>query len=114
MPIFFTLPIRHGANRLHLEVPPLRRWTSRPPGLAIGTLNIHDGRGFGIAQAVQSDKLGGFNLMFLTETKISTTVYFRNRLGYNIFCSTDRPASAGGSQGGMNLVLQYRPTGWII
>ena len=43
---------------------------------ASGTLNIRNGMGFRLVQLVQAVKLGGFDLMFLTKTKIYTTAYF--------------------------------------
>ena len=85
--------------------PPLRRLPG-PLILVIRTLNIRNGRSFGLVQEVQVVKLGGFNLMVITKIKISTMVFFWNCLGYNIFCSTARPASAGGAQGGVDLVSQ--------
>ena len=83
-----------------------------PPGLFVGTLR--NSRGFVLAQAFEVVKLGRFDLMVVTKTKISMAEYFRNRLGCNIFCLTDRPASAGGAQGGMVLVLRDRLTGWVL
>ena len=62
-------------------------------------LNIRNVRGFGIAQAVRAVDLGGFELMVLTEMRISVAVYFRNRLGYEIFCLLAQPASSGGIAG---------------
>ena len=49
--------------------------------------------------------------MVLTETKIPMASYCPNRLGYNIFCLSARPASAGEVQGGVGLVLRDRPMG---
>ena len=43
-----------------------------PPGIAIRTLNIWDGRGFGLAQAIWAVEHGGFDVMLLTETKIQS------------------------------------------
>ena len=82
--------------------------------LAIRTLNIEDGGGFGQAQAIRAVERRGFDVMILTETKISTTVYCRNRLGYEVTCSTAQPTSAGGAQGGVGLVMIERPVGWGI
>ena len=63
---------------------------------------------------VRSVKLGGFGLMVLTETKIYIAEYFFNWLRYNIVCSPARPASSGGAQGGVGLLLWDRPTGWSL
>ena len=101
MPLIFSQPMPHGADRLHTAPPPPSRRPPRPPGLAIGTLNIRDGRGFGLAQAIRVVQRGYFGVMLLTETKISTTAYCRNRLGYDMTFSEARPTSAGGAQGGV-------------
>ena len=77
-------------------------------------LNIRNVRRFGLAQSVQADDLGGFDLMVLTKTKISTMAYCWNQLGCNIVCSTARPASAAGLQGGVGLVLRDLPTVWSL
>ena len=59
-------------------------------------------------------ELGGFDLMVLTKTKISTIFYCQNRLCYYIVCSVSRSSSASISQGGMFLVSRDRQTGWIL
>ena len=69
MPIKFSLPIRHGGDCLHTMLLPQRRWTPHPTRIAIGTLNVRDGRGFGLAQAIWEVEHGGFGLMLSTETK---------------------------------------------
>ena len=81
MTISFTHPIWHGANRIHLEFPPPHHRIPRPPGIAIVIINIWNGRGFRIAQVVRAVELGSFNLMVLTETKISIVAYFCNQFG---------------------------------
>ena len=58
--------ILHGANRLNMLLPPLRRCLQRPPRIAIGTLNIWYGRGFRLAQAIWSLKYVFFDVMILT------------------------------------------------
>ena len=68
MPITFYQTIHHGTNRQHTAPPPPRHRPSYPPGLAIRTLNIRDGRGFGLAQAIRALELSGFDLMLLTDT----------------------------------------------
>ena len=83
----------------------------RPPGIAIGTLNISDGQFFGLAQAIRAVERGGFDVMLLTETKISTTAYCWNRLGYEVTCLTALPSRSGGAQGGVGLVFRERPVG---
>ena len=84
MPLNFYRLIPHGANRLHMAPLPLCCRPPRPPRLAIRTLNIRDGRGFGLAQAIREMEHRGFERMLLTETKIFTTAYCRDRLGYKV------------------------------
>ena len=67
-----------------------------------------------MAQAIQAVDRGGFDMMLLTKTNISTTVYCRNRLEYVVKCSAERPSSAGGYQGGIEIVTKERPVGWGI
>ena len=114
MHIYFACPIRHDSNRLHLVPPPPHCRPPHRPNISIGALNIRNGRVFGIPQAVLAVELGGFKLMFLTDMKISTAAYFRNRLGHAIVCLPVRPASALGLQIVVGLVSQYWPMGWII
>ena len=73
MTLTFSQQILHGAKRLHMAPLPPRRRPPCPPGLAIGTLNVWDGRGFKMVQAIRAVERGGFNVMKLTKTKISTT-----------------------------------------
>ena len=84
MPLTFSRTIPHGANRLHTALLPPCRRPPRLLGLAIGTLNIQDGRGFGMVQAIRVVDRGGFDVMILTKTKISTTEYCWNRLRYEV------------------------------
>ena len=79
IPLTFVRPITHGADHLHTAPLPRLR-PLRPPILAIRTLNIWDGRGFGLAQAILMVESGLFHVMILTETKISMTAYCRNRM----------------------------------
>ena len=78
MPISFTCLIQYGADCLYSATPPLRHLPPRPPRIFIRTLNIRNVQGFGLEQMVQAVKLGRFDLIVLTKTKISTTAYFRN------------------------------------
>ena len=82
VPVTFSRQIPHGADRLDMAPP--RRWPRCPPGLAIRTLNIRYGGGFGMEQAIQELELRGFDVMMLTETKIQLKVYLHNCLGYNV------------------------------
>ena len=65
MPLTYSRPILHGAGLLHTVQPPPRRRSPRPPGFAIGTLNIQDGRGFGLSQAIWAVERGGVDMMLL-------------------------------------------------
>ena len=84
MLITFSRPILHGSNRLHTA--PLT--SPHPTGIAIGTLNIQDGMGFGLAQSIRAVERKGLDLVILTETNIQTELYFHNRLGYEVTCLT--------------------------
>ena len=75
-------PPAHGAAAAVTPPPPL------PLGLVIGALNIQDGQGFGLVQAIWAVERGKFDVVVLTKTKISMTAYCRNRLGYEVTCST--------------------------
>ena len=85
MPIIcFTQLNHHGGDRLHSAVPPPRRRPPRPQVLSIGDLNIRDGPGFEIEQAIRAVQIGGFNLMILTETEVTDQAYCHSRLGYDV------------------------------
>ena len=78
MSLTFYPPIPHGANHPHTAPPPSRLWPQLPYGIVIGTLNIWDGQGFSLAQAIKEVERGVFDVMLLTNMKISTTAYFWN------------------------------------
>ena len=84
MPFTLYRPLPHGANHLHTAPPPSRPWPPRLHVLAIRTLDIRYGGVFDLAQAIRAVERGGFDMMILTETKISTTAYCRKRLGYEV------------------------------
>ena len=67
-----------------------------------------------MAQDIREVERGGFDVMILTETKISTTAYCQNRLRYKVTCSAVRPSSARVAQGGVGLVTKERLVGWGI
>ena len=114
MPLKFSRPISHGANQLHTVPPPLHFWTRRPHGIYIGTLNIQDGRGFGMAQAIQAVERGFFDLMPLTDAKIQSDAYSHNRIGYNMTCLTACPSRSRGAQGDNRLLTREIPVRWGI
>ena len=73
MPLNFYRPTSHGSNHPHTPTSSCRR-PRAPPGLAIRALNIRDGRGFWLAQAIQAMERGVFDVIMLTETKIQSDV----------------------------------------
>ena len=50
--------------------------------------------------------------MVLTETKVANHAYFRNRLGYDVFCLPFITTKTVRAQGGVGLVLWYQLKGW--
>ena len=112
IPLNFSRPIHHGANRLHTA--PTRCQTQCPPGLDIGTLNIQDGRGFGLAQAIRAVERGVFDMMLLTDTYIQSEAHSYNCLGYNVTCLMICPSSTRGAQGGIRLVTREWAVRWGI
>ena len=114
MPLTIYRLMPHGADRLNMApLLPLRQ-PRCSLGLAIGTLNIWDGRSFGLVQAIQAVERGGFGVMILTETKIQSVAYSYNCLGYDVNCLTTCASSSGGSQGSFRLVMRERNVGWGI
>ena len=114
MSLTFSRPILHGANRLHMAVPPPHRRPSRPPGIAIGTLIIQDGKGFGVAQAIRMMERRGLDVMLLTEKNIQTKAYSQNKLGYKVTFLAACPSSSGSSQGLVGLVTREWPNIWGV
>ena len=114
MPIFFNWPIHHGGDHLHLEPPHLCCWFPSSLGLTIGTFNIHDEWGFGLALAIQLEQTGSFNIMILMRTKFTNQAYCHNRLGYNMVYSPEIMIEYGGAQGVAVLVVQDQPKGWSV
>ena len=66
-------------------------------------------RDFWIAQAICAVQISGFDLMVVTETKITYQDYCCNRLGYNVVCFPDTTLAAGSAQGGVGLVVWDQP-----
>ena len=46
-------------------------------------------------------RIGGFDLMILTETRITDQDYYCNRVIYNVVCSPMRMIVVDGAQGGV-------------
>ena len=89
-PITFSRPNIQGASFLHAAPPPLHRRTQGPYEIAIKTLNIWDGRGCGLEQAIREVDIGGLDLMALVE-KIRTEACSKNRRGYDVMCAAACP-----------------------
>ena len=114
IPLTFYRPILRGSDLLHTAPPLPRLCPPHPPGLAIRTIIIQNGRGFGLAQAIQAVECRGFDVMLLTETKTQLDAYSHNRLSYDVTCLEEHTSSARGNQGGVGLVTRERPAGWGI
>ena len=114
VPFNFYEPIPHDADCLHTATPLPRHRPPHPSGIAIRKLKIRDGQGFRLVQAIWVVERGDFDVMILTETKISTTTYCQNRLRYKATFLMARASSAWGAQGGVRTVKRKRPIGWGI
>ena len=104
--ICFAQPISHDGYRIHMEPPPQRCLPPLPQGLSLGTINIRDSQVPGIAQDIWAVQIGSFNLIIMTDTKITDHTYCHNRLGYNVVCLLVITTAAGGVQGGVGLVVR--------
>ena len=76
--ISFIRPLRYGVDHLDtLLLPlPLRCRPLFPLGLSVGTHNIQNGWGSGLAKAICAVQIGSFDVMLLTKTKITIKAYF--------------------------------------
>ena len=81
MPIYLTQTISHVGDHLHMEPLPPHQMTQRPWVISLRNLNIRDVQGSGLTQAIQEVHIGSFDLMILTETKITDQDYFHISLG---------------------------------
>ena len=109
MPTTFSRPTSQGAGCLHKAPSPPRR-PPRPPGPAIGTPTIRDGRGCGLAQAIRAMERSGLDLRSLTETTRTETCP-NNRRGYDVRRAAARPSCAEGAQGGVGVGSQDQLNG---
>ena len=66
MPTTFSWLTSQDARCLHKAMPPPRRRPLCAPGPIIGTLTIKDGRGCGLAQAIQAVEFSGLDIWLLT------------------------------------------------
>ena len=58
-------------------------------------------------QAIRVERIGGFNLMIMTENKITDQVYCRNRMVYMEVCSKAITTADGNAQGGVGMIIRY-------
>ena len=114
MPSCFTELIHHVDDCLHLAPLPLCRRPPRLQGLSIGTLNIHNGKGFGHTQDVWEVQISGFDLMILIENKVTNQAYYNNSLGYDMVCFLEITTKYVIEQGGVGMVVWDQPKGWSI
>ena len=70
--------------------------------------------GPGIVQDIQAERIGGFNLIIITETKITDQSYFHNKMGYDVVCLQAITTEDGNMQGEVGMVVRYQSQGWII
>ena len=99
MPLTFSQQILHGANCLHTAPLLSRLSPPRPTWIDIGKLNIRDGRGFGLAQAIQVVERSGLDVISLNEI-IQKETCSNNWRGYGVRGTVARPPCASGAQDG--------------
>ena len=114
MPLTFSQPILNGSNRLNMASPPLHRRPPRPSRIDIRTLDIPDGKGFRLVQAIRAVEPRGVDVVLMTDKKIQTEANSHNQIGYEVTFSAACPSSAGGAQVGVGLLTRERPNGWGI
>ena len=113
MPINFYQPSSQSDVGLNMAPSPLQRWPPRPPGSAISTVNILDGRVCGLAQVNQEMGRGGLDLMSLKGT-MRMEECFNNRGGYGVSCAVARPSCTSGAHVEVGLGSQHRPNRWGV
>ena len=67
-----------------------------------------------IARAIWVSRSEYFNLLNMTETKITDQAYCQKRMGYDVPCSKAITTADGNAQGGLGMVVRDRPQGWSI
>ena len=100
MPICFTQPIRNVRDCLYMALPPRRCWSLHPQGLSLGTFNTRNGRGFRLAYEIRAVQISSFDLIIMTETKITDQAYLCNMMVYDVMFLEDITMKGGGVQGG--------------
>ena len=70
--------------------------SATPRRLSLGIYIIRNGQGFGLDQAIWEVHLDSFDVMLMTNTKITSEVYFHNHLGYDVVCFPAFNTATGG------------------
>ena len=65
-----------------------------------GNYHIRNNQGSRITQAIRSSQICGFNLMIMTDTKITNHAYFQNSIEYYVLCLKAIVTVDGYAQGG--------------
>ena len=110
MPMYVTRP-RYCRDLPHRVTPP--RQPLRHQVLSLRNYHIQNGQVYGIPQAIRAARIGGFDLMILTETNITDQAYFQNRMRYNMVLLQAIMTAGGEVQELMGLVI-YGHLGAIV
>ena len=65
-------------------------------------------------QAIRAARIGGFELMILTETNINDQAHFRNMMGYDVILSKATTTADGDAKGGVGMIIREKPQVWNI
>ena len=112
MPVCVTQPRKYGWDPPHMIPPPHRPPCTRR--VSLRNYHIHDGRGSGLAEAVQVAWIGGFNLMILMDTKIIYQAYCQNRMVYDAVRLKEITTADGEAKGEVVMISRNRPQVWSI
>ena len=82
-----------------------------PWGLSLMIYHICDAFGSRITQAIWAARIGGFNLMSLTDTKITDQSYCQKSMGYNMVCLKEITTEEGNAQEGVEMIVWDQPQG---
>ena len=88
---------------------PPRHKTPWPQGLNPGMYNILYVQGFGLSQAIWEVQISNYDMMIMTETKISNDVHCHNRIVYDVVCSPEVATAVGGAKDEVVMVVYDRP-----
>ena len=65
-------------------------------------------------QAIQAALIGSFDIMILTENKITDHYYCCNSMGYNMVCSQETTTAVVDVQGRLGMLVLDQTQGWSI